>query len=117
MAERRTRKSWSDDEKRLICAQTRRPGISVSQVARRYDVNANLVFKWLRDPRFSPDEATEDEARFLPVEFVGESDGGRPAVRSDESRIEIELADGHSLRISGPYDPDALARLIRGLNA
>ncbi len=23
------------------------PGVSVSQVARRYDVNANLVFAWL----------------------------------------------------------------------
>jgi transposase len=115
MAERRKRKAWSDDEKRLICAQTRRAGISVSQVARRYDVNANLVFKWLRDPRFAPDGAAEDEGRFLPVEIVGESDGGRPAAHSDESLIEIELADGHSLRISGAYDPDALARLIRGL--
>ena len=115
MAERRTRKAWSDDEKRLICAQTRRPGISVSQVARRYDVNANLVFKWLRDPRFSPDDAKGDEARFLPVEIVGESGVGRPAARCDGSRIEIELAGGHSLRISGAYDPDALARLIRGL--
>ena len=113
MAERRKRKSWSDDEKRLICGQTRRPGISVSQVARRYDVNANLVFKWLRDPRFAPDEAVENEGRFLPVEIVG--DGGGPAARSGESLIEIELADGHSLRISGDYDPDALVRLIRGL--
>ncbi len=51
------------------------------------------------------------------MEIVGESDGGRPAARSDESRIEIELADGHSLRISGLYDRDVLARLIRGLKA
>lgn len=35
---------WSDDEKRMICRQTRVPGVSVSQVARRFDVNANLVF-------------------------------------------------------------------------
>ena len=117
MAERRKRKSWSDDEKRLICAQTRRPGMSVSQVARRYDVNANLVFKWLRDPRFAPDQAAEDEPRFLPVDIVGENDEERPAVRCAESRIEIELSGGHSLRISGAYDPDVLARLIRGLNA
>ncbi|RWR24945.1 IS66 family insertion sequence hypothetical protein, partial [Sinirhodobacter populi] len=32
-----------------------------------------------------------------------------------ESRIEIELAGGHRMRISGSYDPEALARLIRGL--
>ncbi len=28
----------------MICAQTRAPGVSVSQIARRYDVNANPVF-------------------------------------------------------------------------
>jgi transposase len=34
-----------------------------------------------------------------------------------ESHIEIELAGGHRMRISGSYDPEALARLIRGLTA
>ena len=29
----------------------------------------------------------------------------------------IEVAGGHRLRISGHYDPEALARLIRGLTA
>lgn len=49
MAKGRKRRIWSDDEKRMICSQTRVPGVSVSQVARRYDVNANLVFTWLRE--------------------------------------------------------------------
>ena len=115
MAGHRKRKVWSDDEKRLICGQTRRPGVSVSQVARRHDVNANLVFKWLRDPRFAPDDAADSEARFLPVEIVRESGGERPAAPCAENRIEIELSGGHSLRISGAYDAHALARLIRGL--
>ena len=35
--------------KRMICGQTRVQGVSVSQVARRYDVNANQVFNWLKD--------------------------------------------------------------------
>ena len=60
----------------MICAQTRVPGVSVSQVARRYSVNANQVFNWLKDPRFG----------------------------------------GHRLRVIGPYDPEALALLIRGLS-
>jgi transposase len=38
----------------MICAQTRVPCVSVSQVARRYEANANLVFTWLRDRRFDP---------------------------------------------------------------
>ena len=104
----------------MICAQTRMPGVSVSQVARRYDANANLVFNWLRDPRFAPDEtAVEEHAGFLPVEIVAEGrrvrcDVGTPAL-SSEGRIELDLAGGHRLRVVGTYDPEALARLIRGL--
>jgi len=65
MAGKRIRRFWDDAEKIQIVAQTRVPGVSVSQVARRYDVNANLIFKWLRDPRFAsaPDTAVD----FLPV--------------------------------------------------
>ena len=60
---RRHRRFWIDEEKRRIVAQTRSPGVSVSVVARRYDVNANLVFKWLRDPRYTP--AADEAERYL----------------------------------------------------
>ena len=33
------------------------------------------------------------------------------------NHIEIELAGGHRMRLIGGYDPEALARLIRGLTA
>ncbi len=69
---RKKRRNWSNNEKRMIRAQTRVPGISVSQVARRYDVNANLVFTWLRDGRFSPDGDTQKQACFLPVEIIAD---------------------------------------------
>jgi transposase len=114
---RRKRRVWSDDEKRMICTQTRVPGVSVSQVARRYDVNANLVFKWLREGRLSVDAGTEEAACFLPVEIVEAAASAKSPSPYAENRIEIELAGGHSLKISGAYDPDALARLIRGLTA
>jgi transposase len=117
---RRTKRLWTDEEKRSICFQTSAPGVSVAQVARRYAVNANLIFKWLRDPRYAPDPAsalpTSGEARFLPVEIVAETRRA-PAAPAAENQIEIELAGGHRMRISGSYDPDALARLIRGLTA
>jgi transposase len=67
VGKRRQRRAWSDDEKRVICAQARMPGLSVSQVARRYDVNANLVFKWLRDSRFASAETDDAPPGFLPV--------------------------------------------------
>jgi transposase len=52
--------------------------------------------------------------RFLPVEIVKEA----PLIRQipdANNHIEIDLADGQRMRISGSYDPEALARLIRGL--
>ena len=51
---RRTRRFWSGDEKLRIVAQGYAPGVSVSQVGRRYDVNANLIFRWRRAPRYRP---------------------------------------------------------------
>jgi transposase len=103
----------------MICAQARVPGVSVSQVARRYDVNANQVFNWLKDPRCAarPEDGPEhgDAARFLPVEIVAAArPDATPAAAQGE--IEIDLACGHRLRIIGSYDPEALARLIRGLS-
>ena len=123
---------WSDEEKVSICLQTCAPGVSVAQVARRYAMNANLIHKWLRDPKFAPDtDAVEEQAVeepcFLPVEMVerpvaveqlgAEEPAPALAISSAHSAIEIDIAGGHQLRIIGGYDPEALARLIRGLSA
>ena len=116
---RRTRRLWTDEEKRSICLQTTAPGVSVAQVALRYTVNANLIFKWLRDPKYRPKPgAGSEEAglRFLPVEIVAEAKAPVATPVADNC-IEVELAGGHRLRISGSYDPEVLARLIRGLTA
>ena len=94
-------------------------------MARRHDASANLVFAWLRDPRFAPSEATaEEQVAFLPVEVVAEGREGREGrcdgsapVFAGEGLIELELAGGHRLRVVGSYDPEALARLIRGLGS
>ena len=123
---RRLRRLWTDEEKRSICFQTTVAGVSVAQVARRYAMNANMIFKWLRDPRYAPDpEAVEDlgddASCFLPVEIVdrprNEDTAPAPNAKSAHSAIEIDTAGGHRLRIIGGYDPEALARLIRGLSA
>ena len=117
---------WSDEEKVSICAQTCAPGVSVAQVARRYAMNTNLIHKWLRDPKFAPDLKVVEERVaktpcFLPVETVDRPQTKDTAPTTDaksaQSAIEIDIAGGHRLRIIGGYDPEALARLIRGLSA
>ena len=125
---RRTRRLWSDEEKRSICVQTTAPDVSVAQVARRYGLNANLIFKWVRDSRFAPGAAQSAAGQsaagqsaaqgpcFLPVEIVDHARHEAPRRNTTECQIEVELAGGHRLRISGSYDPETLARLIRGLS-
>lgn len=108
----RLRRYWGAADKRRIVAETLVPGASVSAVARRHDVNANLVFKWLRDDRFAA--GAVEPARLVPVELTAEP----VAVRSDErdGRIEIRVRGGHRVVVSGSFDPDAVARLVRGLS-
>lgn len=72
MAVKQKKRRWSDDEKRSICFQTTALGVSVAQVVRRYAMNANLIFKWLRDKRYAPavDVVQEtDSPVFLSVEI------------------------------------------------
>jgi transposase len=74
---RRTKRLWTDEEKRSICVQTTAPEVSVAQVARRYALNANMIFKWLRDARYAPGSAqgVVDAPVFLPIEIVKHSRG------------------------------------------
>ena len=101
-------------EKRRIVAQTCAPGVSVSQVGRRYDVNANLIFKWRRDPRYRPPEDGAGVLSFLPVEVAPEP-ASALARDSSGGRIEIALPSGHRVSASGSFDVDALCRVVRAL--
>ena len=88
----------------------------MARVARRYALNANLIFKWLKDPRFAAAAATEEEPVFLPVEV--REDRARTAPMASPAggangRVEIVLATGHRVSVAGPFDGDAVARLLR----
>ena len=121
---------WSDDEKRSICGQTRAPGISVAQVARRYSMNTNLIHKWLRDPRFAPDCDVEivpaDEASdFLPIEIEGAmSSPSHPDIQVSSpastgavsaQRVDITLSDGRRILVEGTTSLSAVLVLVEGL--
>ena len=97
---RRIRRFWSEEEKRRIVAQDCAPGVSVSQVGRRYDVNANLIFKWRRDPRYKPAAGADDAPSFLPVEVVPEPASPPAQSAVSDGRIEIALPSGHRVRCS-----------------
>jgi transposase len=121
---------WSDDEKRSICRQTMAPGVSVAQVARRYSMNSNLIFKWLRDPRFAagleggPDGADHDSL-FLPVEIAGPTSDHEtkmagttgPKAALLAQRVDITLSDGRRIVVEGSTALSAVVGLVQGLMA
>lgn len=106
-------------------------GVSVAQVARRYAVNANLIFKWLKDHRFSPAvEGQHDNieaGEFLPVEIDGSetlaisADMPLPTAHREAplcaNRVDITLSDGRRVLIEGPTALSAVLSLVQGLMA
>ena len=125
---------WSDDEKRTICAQTLTPGVSVAQVARRYSMNANLIFKWLKDPRFAPVESRPSpeetlEGVFLPVEVapsvleIPTAPAGMNDVAADPDPavmaqcVDIALSDGRRILVEGSTSLASVVGLVQGLTA
>src|SRR4051812_16754049 len=80
------RRSWSADEKRRIVEESFRPGASVAVVARRHDLNANLLFTWRRQVRPAepaagpPAVAAPEPAEFVPIGVFGSAPDGGPAM-------------------------------------
>jgi len=70
-AGRRRRKSYTVEEKQRIVAASYEPGASVSQLARRHEMNANLLFTWRR--RMRPPSTAEPPMDLIPVDIVGAS--------------------------------------------
>ena len=120
MAVKQKKRRWPDEEKRSICFQTTAQGVLVAQVARRYAMNANLIFKWLKDERYAPgvDVVPGSDCRvFLPVEVEASVNLDPDLPPRPTGRIEIELSSGHRITAEGAFDADALALLLRGLSS
>ena len=109
---RRIRRFWLEEEKRRIVARTYALGVSVSQVGRRYDVNANPNFKWRRHVRYRPSEDGTAGPYFLPVQPVPEP----VSAPTSHARVEIALHDGHRVSATRSYDAGTLYRMVRTLD-
>ncbi len=123
------RRRWSDEEKRRIIAESEAPGSSVSLVARRHDLNANLLFTWRRKFRRQP-EAGVDRAAFVPAVIALEeplAGEGGPAPRATGAEVEessarrtsglmeIVLAGGRRVIVDREVSVAALARVLEVL--
>jgi len=116
--------------KRRLVEETLVPDASVAFIARRNDINANLLFKWRRQhlreighaPNAPSGAISAPGAEFttlLPVSIVDETPRQSPSIPDrdapGEDICEVEF-DRARLRIRGEVSPSTLRLLIRELS-
>ena len=120
---RAARRHHDQSFKQELVRQSLEPGASVSAIALRSGINANMLFKWRREHVRATGGATP--AVLLPVEVAPPAEAlsiatstvpapspSRPAPRS--GIIELEFA-GAQLRLRGAVDEDSLCSVLRAL--
>src|ERR1700722_3448404 len=115
----RRRRFWSSDEKRRMVSESFTPGASVSEVAQRYGVSANLFSPG--GPR-SVRRAARGGAEPFELLPVRVSDERAPAAPVEASarvlvgRMEIVLAAGERILVGADVDTAALVRVVKALS-
>lgn len=109
----RTRRTYARQFKSEVIAQCLVPGASVSAIALRHGINANVIRKWLPRP---------GSATMLPVTVESAPAVTRPRCamnithRAQRPPIELTLA-GATVRVPAGFDPQELRSIVQILAA
>lgn len=109
----RRRRLWTDEEKRRIVGESREEGASIAEVARRHDLNANLLFTWRRQLGAEAVEA-KDLTPILPVTITSETTAVE-APSGTSGQMEIVLAEGERIIVWADVETAALTRVLKAL--
>ena len=113
----RQRHFWSAEEKRRIVAEGFTTGASVSKVAQRYGVNANLLFTWRRQEGRSNAVGGAEPLQLLPVTVADSGTAaGAAKTQSQVGRMEIVLVGGERIIVGVDVDASSLARVVKALS-
>ena len=117
----RTRRHHDQAFKDELIAQSLVPGASVSAIALKGGINANLLFKWRRDHVREKAAGALTAATLLPVCVIPDSTptpSSQPATAIGRSArtgvIELDIA-GAQLRLRGAVDEAMLSSVLRAL--
>ena len=102
------RRRWSAAEKERLVAASLEPGTGVSVVARAAGIHPSQLYGWRRQLCGRPPAA----GVFAAVRIAG---GPAAAGSPGPSVIDIELATGRRMRITGAADPATLTTAIAAL--
>jgi transposase len=121
----RRRRNHDQGFKDDLIAQSLAAGASVSAIAMKGGINANLLFKWRREHVKAMAQRAPATAVLLPVCVVPDVDpmpnslppaaiGGAASRSARQGVIEIEIA-GAQLRLRGAVDETMLSSVLRAL--
>ncbi len=113
------RRTFSDDEKQRILAEASQPGVTLSQIARRYGIYRRLLFRWKEELRPKQPIASADPV-FAPVQITDAAsvvEAPTPVVppvivERSVPGIEVELVGGRRVRFERDADPETVRRLV-----
>jgi transposase len=115
------RRTWSNEEKAAIVAESDGPGTSISAVARRHGLSASQLFTWRRLMRQAGGHDGERALQFVPaVLSVGPQEPTSAEIspevgeRCGGHSIEVEIA-GATVRITQDACAAQIAAVIRAL--
>jgi transposase len=104
----RRRRTWSADQKQRIITESLEPGASVAEVARRYGLNANMLFTWRRRAAGGGEPVNIVPVRVVEAAPIATAPGSM-------GRIEIVLVGGERIIVGPDVDATALARIVKAL--
>ena len=110
----RKRRSWTRDEKRRIVEESLEEGASIAEVARRHELNANLLFTWRRKMGVEPSEQN-DPMPILPVTIAPET-AAEERCPDAAGQMEIVLAEGERIIVWADVETAALTRVLKALS-
>ena len=111
---RRRRRSWTRDEKRRIVEESLEDGASIAEVARRHELNANLLFTWRRKLGVEPSEQNAPKG-IVPVTIAPElaAEGHCPDAAG---QMEIVLSESDRIIVWADVETAALSRVLKALS-
>ena len=112
------RRRFTMEQKRQIVEDALANGESFSVAARRHDLNANLLFKWRQQYEQGQLDPGAGAAQLVPVTITPDNTQvpvPHPSRFSRTGRLEIALANGHRLTITGSPCTETLCAVLASL--
>jgi transposase len=111
----RARRRWSEADKRRLVEETLAPGETMHGVARRHGVNTSQLFTWRKQLRIGLEPVTAPSVAGFAAVAIAPTTVSPVDDTVPSGLIEIELAGGDRVRISGSVDPGVVAAALRAL--